>query len=156
MIIRLAGDSLTHEITSNAELRDNRPPKKRITFLETPSGPRLGTGRVRFEGLYALALHLFADTEAGLYSTYLLTDGAPPFRAHDYDLLAELLVVLFGIADQAQAEAILKNYPVGPCEPPVVWPQERSVPIYHNQAIWPFVTACWVKAAQKAGHPPNR
>jgi hypothetical protein len=67
-----------------------------------------------------------------------------------YDLLGESLGILFGIADQAQAESIITNYPVGPFGPPVVWPQEKSVPIYHNQAIWPFVTAYWIKAAQKA------
>ena len=102
--------------------------------------------------LKAAINHHFFDSDAGLYSTCLLTDGAPPVRVHRYDLLAESLAVLFGIADQAKAEMILENYPVGPYGPPVVWPQERSVPIYHNQAIWPFVTAYWIKAAQKAGH----
>ncbi len=47
----------------------------------------------------------------------------------------------------------MKNYPVGPHGPPVVWPQERTVPIYHNQAIWPFVTAYWLKAARQAHCP---
>jgi hypothetical protein len=94
----------------------------------------------------------FFDPEAGLYSTYLLSDGIYEIRAHRYDLLGESLAILSGIADKSEAEAVLKNYPVGPYGPPVVWPQEQTVPIYHNQAIWPFVTAFWTKAARQAGN----
>lgn len=94
----------------------------------------------------------FFDPAAGLYSTYLLSDGVHEIRVHRYDLLGESLVILLGVVDQSQAEAILKNYPVGPHGPPVVWPQEQTVPIYHNQAIWPFVTAFWTKAARQAGN----
>ena len=90
------------------------------------------------------------DADAGLYSAYLLSDGVNEIKTPRYDLLGESLAILFGIADPARAEAVLKNYPVGPHGPAVVWPQERSVPIYHNQAIWPFVTAYWTKAARQA------
>jgi hypothetical protein len=51
-----------------------------------------------------------------------------------------------------KARSIIRHYPIGPFGPPVVWPQERTVPIYHNQAIWPFVTAFWIEAARKAGN----
>ena len=94
----------------------------------------------------------FFDPEAELYSTYLLSDGVNKIRVHRYDLLGESLAILFGVADQFRVEAILKNYPVGPHGPAVVWPQEKSVPIYHNQAIWPFVTAYWIKAARQANN----
>ena|GEM_PF-121146 len=94
----------------------------------------------------------FFDSEAGLYSTYLLSDGANEIQTHRYDLLGESLAILSGVADQSRVEAILKNYPVGPHGPAVVWPQEKSVPIYHNQAIWPFVTAYWIKAARQANN----
>ncbi len=94
----------------------------------------------------------FYDSEAGLYSTYLLADTAYAIRARRYDLLGESLAVLLGVADDAQSKSILNRYPTGPYGPPVVWPQERTVPIYHNHAIWPFVTAYWIKAARKAGH----
>lgn len=94
----------------------------------------------------------FYDPEAGLYSTYLLSDGMCDIRARRYDLLGESLAILFGIADESRAKAILANYPVGPYGPSVVWPQERTVPIYHNQGIWPFVTAYWTKAARKVNH----
>jgi hypothetical protein len=95
----------------------------------------------------------FFDPEAGLYSTYLLSDGVNEIRVHRYDLLGESLAILLDVADQPKAEVILKNYPVGPHGPPVVWPQESTVPIYHNQAIWPFVTAYWIKAARRANNP---
>jgi len=94
----------------------------------------------------------FFDPEAGLYGTYILTDSAFGVRVHRYDLLGESLAVLTGVADEAQAKAIVRHYPVGPFGPPVVWPQERTVPIYHNHAIWPFVTAYWIKAARQAGN----
>ena len=94
----------------------------------------------------------FFDADAGLYSTYILTDAAHGIRAHRYDLLGESLAILTGVADDTQAKSILRNYPVGPFGPPVVWPQECTVPIYHNQAIWPFVTAYWTKAARQAGN----
>jgi hypothetical protein len=92
------------------------------------------------------------DPAAGLYSAYLLSDGMHEIRVHRYDLLGESLVILFGIAGQPRAETILRNYPVGPRGPSVVWPQEQTVPIYHNQAIWPFVTAYWIKAARQANN----
>ena len=92
----------------------------------------------------------FYDPAAGLYGTYLLADSPHGIRVHRYDLLGESLAILTGVADYAQAKSILRHYPVGAFGPPVVWPQERSVPIYHNQAIWPFVTAFWIKAARLA------
>jgi Bacterial alpha-L-rhamnosidase 6 hairpin glycosidase domain len=100
----------------------------------------------------AINRHFF-DPETGLYSTYLLTDSAYAIRAHRYDLLGESLAVLLGVADDAQAGSVLSQYPTGPYGPPVVWPQEHTVPIYHNHAIWPFVTAYWTKAARKANNP---
>jgi archaellum component FlaF (FlaF/FlaG flagellin family) len=100
----------------------------------------------------AINRHLY-DAKTGLYRTVLFSeDGSTSTPVDRYDLLGESLAILFGIADQTQAESIIANYPVGPYGPPVVWPQEKSVQIYHNQAIWPFVTAYWIKAAQKAGH----
>ena len=91
----------------------------------------------------------FYDEESGLYSTYLISDGLCNIRVKRYDLLGNALAVLLEVADDKRAKSILANYPVGPHGPSVVSPQERSVPIYHNQGIWPFVTAYWIKAACK-------
>jgi hypothetical protein len=94
----------------------------------------------------------FFDPQAGLYSSFILTDSAQGIPVHRYDLLGETLAILVGVADDATARQILRHYPGGPFGPPVLWPQERTVPIYHNQAIWPFVTAFWTRAARKAGN----
>ena len=91
----------------------------------------------------------FYDPQAGLYSSYLLSDGIYDTRVDRYDLLGECLTVLLGIADHDRAASVLTHYPTGPFGPPVVWPEERSVPIYHNQAVWPFVTAYWTRAARQ-------
>ena len=92
----------------------------------------------------------FYDEASAQYSAYLLSDGHCTVRTQRRDLLGESLAILSGVADREQAAALVANYPVGPYGPPVVWPQERSVPIYHNQAVWPFVTAYWLKAARVA------
>ena len=115
----------------------------------------LGAEKIRYakwaNELIAAINEKFYDAEAGLYSTYLLADSAHGVRAHRYDLLGESLAILLGVADEEKSKSILRHYPVGPFGPPVVWPEERAVPIYHNQAIWPFVTAYWLKAARVAG-----
>jgi hypothetical protein len=30
---------------------------------------------------------------------------------------------------------------------PVIWPQQLDMPVYHNRAMWPFVTAYGLRAA---------
>jgi len=87
--------------------------------------------------------------ERGLFAMYLPTflDPAPVER---FDLLGESLAVLAGVADDTQAAAILRSYPHAAFGPPVLWPEERDVPVYHNRAVWPFVTAYWLLAARKA------
>jgi hypothetical protein len=94
----------------------------------------------------------FYDAEAGLYATYLYTDLLYPLRVRRYDLLGNSLAILTGIADPGQARSCLARYPTGPHGPPVVWPQEQGTHIYHNHAIWPFVTAYWALAGRAAGN----
>lgn len=86
-----------------------------------------------------------------MYSTFITTylDQAPTAR---YDLLGSSLAVLFDVATAAEAKEVVARYPHLPQGAPVIWPQQRDVPIYHNRAIWPFVTAFWAKAAAKAGN----
>lgn len=98
----------------------------------------------------ALRAKLWVEAD-GLFSTYLPTalDPAPTRR---YDLLGEALAVLHDVATPAQATRILESYPHLPKGAPVAWPQQQDVRIYHNRALWPFVTAYWLRAAAKAGH----
>jgi hypothetical protein len=96
---------------------------------------------------------VFYDAGEGLYRAYQLTEsGECALPVKRYDLLGQCLVILFDIADEERARHMLARYPVGRHGPPVVWPQEAGVPIYHNQGIWPFVTAYWLKAARKVNH----
>ncbi|SFU78184.1 MGH1-like glycoside hydrolase domain-containing protein [Pseudoduganella namucuonensis] len=84
--------------------------------------------------------------EAGLYSS--LTgphfDGA---ALHKFDWLGLSLAITTGVADAAQTARILASYPHGPVGAPVIYPQQPGMPIYHNRAIWPFVTAYGLDAA---------
>ena len=107
-------------------------------------------------GLRAAVNRRFWDPAAGLYCTYLLSDDgvSDSVAVARYDLLGQSLAILTGLADEAQASSIVTRIPVGSHGPPVVWPQEKTVPIYHNQGTWPFVTAYGIKAARHANHPP--
>jgi hypothetical protein len=89
--------------------------------------------------------------DAGMYSSLTAAhfDGAP---LHKFDWLGQSLAIVTGIASETQARSILAHYPHGPMGPPVIWPQQPGMPVYHNRAIWPFVTAYGLKAAALAGN----
>ena len=86
-----------------------------------------------------------------LYSTFVTTylDPAPTLQ---YDLLGSAFAVLFDVATPAQATEVVARYPHLPKGAPVIWPQQQETAIYHNRAIWPFVTAFWAQAAARAGN----
>lgn len=89
--------------------------------------------------------------DAGMYSSLTAGhfDGAP---MHKFDWLGQSLAILTGVADPAQARQIMARYPHGPMGAPVIYPQQQDLPVYHNRAIWPFVTAYGLKAAAVAGN----
>jgi hypothetical protein len=98
-----------------------------------------------------LKQHIKSDLwmkDPGLFSMMKSTelDQAPVRR---YELLGEALAIQDGIADEAEATRILNNYPHTAAGAPVVWPQMRGVKVYHNRAIWPFVSSYLIKAAAK-------
>jgi hypothetical protein len=82
----------------------------------------------------------------GLYAS-LLTADAPAIPVAKFDLLGEALAVTSGIADFARAREIVAHYPHAPFGPPVYYPEQPDVAIYHNRAGWPFVTAFDLEAA---------
>ena len=112
---------------------------------------KAATFRQRAERLKASINRHFWNPESGMYVSYLGT-SKNPIPSHTYDLLGLSLAIVHNIANEQRARQIMANYPVAPSGPPVIWPQQRDVPIYHNQAIWPFVTAYGLKAARKTGH----
>ncbi|MFC5479978.1 MGH1-like glycoside hydrolase domain-containing protein [Massilia suwonensis] len=89
--------------------------------------------------------------DAGMYSSLTAAhfDDAP---LHKFDWLGQSLAILTGIASEEQARSILARYPHGPMGPPVIWPQQQGVPVYHNRAMWPFVTGYGLKAAASIGN----
>ncbi|WP_338766370.1 alpha/beta hydrolase-fold protein [Massilia sp. METH4] len=87
--------------------------------------------------------------DAGMYSSLTAGhfDGAP---LHKFDWLGQALAIVTGVADAEQAASIVARYPHGPMGAPVIWPQQPGRAVYHNRAIWPFVTAYGLKAAIQA------
>lgn len=95
----------------------------------------------------AIRTRLWLD-EDKQFSTYVTT-ALDPAPARRFDLLGTSLAVLHDVATPEQARDAIANYPTLPKGPPVIFPQQKDTPIYHNRAIWPFVTAYWTKAAKK-------
>jgi hypothetical protein len=93
----------------------------------------------------------FWQAQPGLYASYL---SAPPnsLPSNSYDLLGLSLAIIHGVADEKQAHSILQHYPISAAGPPVIWPEQAGIAIYHNRAIWPFVTAYALRAAKAGKH----
>ncbi len=89
--------------------------------------------------------------EAGMYSSLTAGhfNGAP---MHKFDWLGQSLAIVTGVANPARARQIVARYPHGPMGAPVIYPQQQDLPVYHNRAIWPFVTAYGLKAAAMTGN----
>jgi hypothetical protein len=46
----------------------------------------------------------------------------------------------------------MANLPVAEFGSTVIWPQQPDTPIYHNRAMWPFVSAYALRAARTTGN----
>lgn len=93
----------------------------------------------------------FWQADSGMYSSVTAGhfDGAATYK---YDWLGQSLAIVTGIADDKQAQSILAHYPHGPLGAPVIYPQQADTAVYHNRAMWPFVTAYGLKAAAIGGN----
>ncbi|WP_256776406.1 MULTISPECIES: Six-hairpin glycosidase-like protein [unclassified Stenotrophomonas] len=90
----------------------------------------------------------FWREDAGQYMSYI-GDAAHPVPYAKYDLLAISLGVLADVFPADRARRALASYPAVEGGSPVVWPQEAQQPIYHNRAVWPFVSAYALRAARR-------
>jgi len=92
----------------------------------------------------------FWRADRGMYMSYFGGDGT---AVDSYDLLGIALAVTSGVADGERARQTLANYPAWPAGSPVIWPERSDQPIYHNRAIWPFVSAYALRAARTVNDP---
>lgn len=112
-----------------------------------------GDARASQYGGQATALAVAIDRhfwreDRGLYMSYIGTAAHPvPFEA--YDLLGLSLLIDSGIAPDDRARRALARYPTLESGSPVIWPQQPDIAIYHNRAIWPFVSAYALRAARR-------
>lgn len=89
--------------------------------------------------------------ERGLYAS-ITTPDSPALPVGKFDMLGLALAIVSGIADEERARTVLSRYPHAPFGPPVYYPAQPDVRVYHNRALWPFVTAYELMAAVQAGH----
>jgi len=91
---------------------------------------------------------VFFHADLGLWSTFTpgTLDRAP---VRHFDLLGSAQAVLAGVGSPARRAQAVRSYPHLAPGPPVLWPQQKEIPIYHNRGIWPFVTAYWLRAARQ-------
>ncbi|GFZ91834.1 MGH1-like glycoside hydrolase domain-containing protein [Dyella caseinilytica] len=94
----------------------------------------------------------FWRADRGMYMSYIGGDGTP---YDTYDLLGTALAITSGVADGDRAREALAHYPTWTTGSPVIWPERADQPIYHNRAIWPFVSAYALRAAREV-NDPNR
>ncbi|KAB7764063.1 Six-hairpin glycosidase-like protein [Xanthomonas maliensis] len=96
----------------------------------------------------------FWDARNGQYVSYL-GPAAHPVRVAKVDLLGLALGVLAEVFPAERARRALQHYPTVAGGSPVVWPQEAAQPIYHNRAVWPFVSAYSLRAARALDDAPR-
>jgi hypothetical protein len=92
----------------------------------------------------------FWRADRGMYMSYIGGDGTP---VDSYDLLGIALAIDSGVAAGERARQTLANYPSWPAGSPIMWPERADQPIYHNRAIWPFVSAYALRAARTVDDP---
>ncbi|MBM76412.1 MAG: hypothetical protein CMK59_13485 [Proteobacteria bacterium] len=96
----------------------------------------------------ALAEAIDANFWNGQYYSSFKTTELQPVVTHQQDLLATALAII----DLGTHPEALAQYPHSTVGAPVIFPQQQLTPIYHNRAIWPFVSAYTILAARKANN----
>ncbi|MBN5061131.1 glucosidase family protein [Stenotrophomonas pavanii] len=129
-----------------------------LRLAERLAGQR-GDARAADYRAWADALAQQIDTrfwreDMGQYMSYI-GEAAHPVPYAKVDLLGLSLGILAGVLPPERAHRALAAYPRAPAGSPVVWPQEAQQPIYHNRAIWPFVSAYALRAARQLDDAPR-
>lgn len=88
----------------------------------------------------------------GWYAQYMY-GRRNPIVSPRFETLGEALAILLDIASPEQAAKMVASAPCEDFGIPCFYPQIKSIPPYHNDAMWPFVQGYWNKAAAKVGNP---
>ena len=99
----------------------------------------------------AIDKHFWRE-DRGLYMSYI-GSVSDPQTIEAYDLLGTALAILADVPAPERARKALANYPTWAPGSPVIWPEHKDAAIYHNRAIWPFVSAYALRAARKLDDP---
>ena len=94
----------------------------------------------------------FWREDRGLYMSYIGPANTVQ-RVDAYDLLGTSLAIVSGVAPPDHARRALANYPTWEPGSPVIWPEREDIRVYHNRAIWPFVSGYALKAARALDEP---
>jgi len=97
--------------------------------------------------------YFFWLPKVGMFSS-MSSATDPAFPLAKFDLLGQSLAVLAGLTSPEEGRRIFSQYPLHRAGPPVIHPQLPATAIYHNRAVWPFVTAYAIKAAAEVDHAP--
>lgn len=125
--------------------------KLAVTLATAHGDPTAAAGYAEQADALKAAINThFWRTDRGMYMSYLGGDGTP---YDSYDLLGIALAIDSGVAEGERARQTLANYPTWPAGSPVIWPERADQPIYHNRAIWPFVSMYALRAARKVQQP---
>lgn len=94
--------------------------------------------------------HLWMEDQ-GFYAQYLY--GRQFLTASPRsETLGEALAILWSIASDNQAERICAKMANQDYGTSCFFPNIAGIPPYHNDAMWPFVQAFWMKACKAAGN----
>lgn len=121
-----------------------------VRMADARHDPAATDYRARAAALKAAINAHFWRADRSMYMSYLGGDG---MAIEAYDLLGLSLAISSGVADPDRARQALANYPADAAGSPVIWPQRADQPIYHNRAIWPFVSAYALRAARATDDP---
>ena len=147
-----------------------------MTPSDICNSENLGTACVHYRALRILSEmeRLLGGADAGKYDTladgirdginnYLWQEDKGYYAQYLYgrqfltasprsETLGEALAVLWDIASPEQARRICASVANQPFGTSCFFPNIPGIPPYHNDAMWPFVQAFWMKACAYAGN----
>lgn len=68
------------------------------------------------------------------------------------ETLGEALAILWDVASPERAARLSSSNPTTPFGSAIFYPQISDMPAYHNNSLWPWVSAMWALANAKAGN----